>query len=320
MITTLLFLGANFTDKIDAAELKAYVEFLASDALAGRATPSKELDLAADYIYSSFKKSGLIASFQETAWERGEKKGSKVKNVIGVIRGSDPKLRDEYLIVSAHYDHLGISKDGEDKIFNGANDNASGVAGILESAQALADTKPKRSIMFVAFYGEEMGLVGSLYYAANPVIPLKSTVANINLEQIGRTDDSEAERVSAVSITGFDFTNMGADFAAIGKKIGVGASGHPKFSTPFFSASDNLSFALKGIPSLTICTAFEFKDYHAVGDSADKLDYKNMEKVVKFIALSAQQVANAPSRPQWNEKLPATKRYRDAANKLQAEG
>ncbi|MBS1703341.1 MAG: M20/M25/M40 family metallo-hydrolase [Armatimonadetes bacterium] len=317
--------GQSYLQSVKAADLRHFVTFLASDSMKGRQTPSPELDQAADYIARQFKEEGVLPGnidsyFQIADWSRGAGTGQKVRNVIGVIPGSDPILAKQFVIVSAHYDHLGVKRGdaqpGEDVIYNGADDDASGVAGVLEIGKALAKERPRRTIVLMTFYGEEKGLVGSHYYVDHPVFPLKDTVANINVEQIGRTDDTEGPRVSAASLTGFSFSSIGTTFERIGKAMGVPVTGHPRYSAMYFGASDNLFFARAGVPAHTICTAFEFPDYHAVGDSADKLDYDNMAKVVRMTAATVLDVANSEARPTWNASEPAAKRYLEAAEKL----
>ena len=198
-------------DHISAASLKGHLWFLASDLLEGRGSPSRGLDIAAEYIAAQFRRAGLEPVgdddyYQTTTLKaRGSNDEQKVRNVIGVLRGSDPKLANTYLMVTAHYDHLGIrTVSGKDVIFNGANDDGSGTVSVIELAEALGamKVKPKRSIVFMTFFGEERGELGSAYYGKHPVLPLKDTVADLNLEQVGRTDDSEGPRVQAISITG----------------------------------------------------------------------------------------------------------------------
>jgi Zn-dependent M28 family amino/carboxypeptidase len=320
----LLFSFSNsYLDAVQADDLKRIVYYLASDELKGRGTPSPELDKAADFIAEEFKKGGAQPGngqsfFQETEWKGRTGEGQKVRNVIAIIPGSDPELSKQYVIVSAHYDHLGEAKQGEgDKIYNGADDDASGVAGVIGVGKALAKEKPKRTVVLMTFYGEEKGLVGSRYYVEHPVFPLKNTVANINLEQIGRTDDTEGARVAAGSLTGFNFSSIGTTFAKVGKDMGVPVTGHPQFSAAFFVASDNYSFARAGVPAHTLCTAFEFPDYHKVGDSADKLDYVNMEKIVKLTAATVLEIVNAKNKPAWNAEEKAATRFIEAAKKLE---
>lgn len=315
-------LQQTWNQNITADALKKHVEYLASDELEGRGTPSKGLDMAADYIAAELKAGGVspgngASFFQETTWRTT---GISVRNVVGLIPGTDEKLKDSYLLVTAHYDHLGMAKQGTDLIYNGANDNASSTSGIIEIGKAMVRAKPKRSVVIIAFYGEEKGLVGAEYYTNNPVFPLKKTIANVNLEQIGRTDDAEGARVNAAVMTGYDFSDLGSTFTKVGTEVGVPVSGHPQYSAPFFMASDNFMFALKGIPCATLCTAFEFPDYHQVSDHADKLDYSNMANVTRMIAHGVLKIANNPTVPVWNKEDKRTKRYIEAQEKLNSEG
>jgi hypothetical protein len=242
---------------------------------------------------------------------------AKVKNVVGLIRGSDPERRDTYVLLSAHYDHLGLApQNGSgDRIYNGANDDASGAASVVEIASALAttsDLKPARSLVFVAFYGEEHGLVGSRYYAEHPVVPLEKTVAAINLEQVGRTDDSEGPRVAAATVTGFDYSDVGPALRRAGAAVGIDVTKHPRFSDAYFGASDNASLARAGIPAHTISVAFQFPDYHRLGDEWSKLDYANMAKVDRMAALGLVELADGPA-PRWNPDNPKAAPYRAKA-------
>ena len=164
------------------------------------------------------------ATHQGAAGSGGAASG-KIRNVIGLLRGSDPVLRDTYVILSAHYDHLGMTNTGADRIFNGANDDASGTASVIEIAAALSalPSHPKRSILFIAFFGEELGLVGSQYYARHPVVPLEKTIADLNLEQVGRTDASNGDMTGTASITGFRFFRSSRALAE--SRRGAGNSG-----------------------------------------------------------------------------------------------
>lgn len=300
---------------ISEGSLKGNLSFLSSDALEGRATPSRGLDIAAEFIASQFRRAGLEplgddGYFQTTTASVRGGEPQKVRNVAGVLRGTDPKLRDTYILVTAHYDHLGMKRQGEgDLIYNGANDDGSGTVSVIELANALSKYKPKRSIVFMTFYGEERGLVGSTYYGKHPLVPVEKTIADVNLEQVGRTDDTEGPRVKAVSITGEDYTDVGKVFEAAGKVLKVGVQRHPQYSDPYFYRSDNAALALQGVPAHTICTAFEYPDYHGVGDSWDKIDYPNMALVDRLTALSLMMLADGVSEPRWDEKNPKTARY-----------
>jgi hypothetical protein len=248
----------------------------------------------------------------------------KVRNVAGILRGSDPALRDTYVIVSAHYDHLGVREgcdaSKEDCVFNGANDDGSGTVGVVELAAALSklNPRPKRSILFMTFFGEELGLVGSRYYGRHPLVPLAKTVAQVNMEQIGRTDDSEGPQVGTLAVTGFDFSEVGSTLQRAGGAVGVKVYKHPTNSDAYFARSDNQSLADAGVPAHTAGVAFEFPDYHAVGDEWQKVDYANMERVVRAVGLAALLLADDPHEPRWNEQNPKTVRYVEAWKQLHA--
>ena len=296
---------------ITAKALSADVAYLADDRLEGRATPSKGLDLAADFTATAFKRAGLQSKGDDGYFQTTEYGGAKVRNVVGLLKGSDPKLRQECVMVTAHDDHLGVRPDvpGTDKVYNGANDDASGTAGVMALARALGRAKPKRSVLFVLFWGEERGLLGSTYDGAHPVVPLAKTVADVDLEQIGRTDDAEGPRVNAVGVTGYDYSDVTAALVA-GKTLGTEVQKHPRYSDPFFLRSDNRALALAGVPAHTISVAFEFPDYHGPDDEADRLDYDDMTKVVRLAGLGVLALADAPQSLRWNADDPKTARYR----------
>jgi Zn-dependent M28 family amino/carboxypeptidase len=237
----------------------------------------------------------------------------KLRNVAGVLRGSDPELRDTYVILTAHYDHLGVRQPNAqgDGIYNGANDDASGTASVIAVGSALAELgeRPKRTIVFVALFGEELGELGSRWYTGHPIFPIAKTVAEINLEQLGRTDDSEGPRVSEFNLTGFDYSDIAVSFARAGALTGVRAVKHEKNSDTFFGRSDNAAFALAGIPSTTLSVSYMFPDYHRPGDEWQKLDYDNMAKVDATVALGILDMANRAQAPQWNKENPKTAPY-----------
>ena len=241
----------------------------------------------------------------------------RLRNVIGVLRGSDPSLKDTCVLLTAHYDHLGVRPEmAGDNIFNGANDDASGTVSVIELASALATLKqrPRRSIIFMTFFGEEKGLLGSRYYGRHPVFPIEKTVANINLEHVGRTDSTEGPQLANASVTGFDFSEVGTILEAAGKLTGIRVYKHEQNSDSFFARSDNQALADRGVPAHTLCTAFEFSDYHQPGDHWDKIDYANMEKVDRTVGLALVMIANNPEAPKWNEANPNTVRYVKAWN------
>ena len=236
----------------------------------------------------------------------------KLHNCIGILRGLDPALKDTYVLVTAHYDHLGIRPGVEgDNIFNGANDDGSGTVSVIELAAALASLKerPKRSIVFMTFFGEEKGLLGSRYYGQHPVFPIEKTVADVNLEQVGRTDSSEGPQLLNASMTGFDYSDVGKIFKSAGEMTGINVYKHEQNSDSFFGRSDNQALADQGVPAHTLCTAFVYPDYHGLGDHWDKIDYDNMAKVNRMVALGLIMIANNTEEPKWNEANPKAARY-----------
>jgi hypothetical protein len=234
------------------------------------------------------------------------------RNVIGVLRGSDPALQDTCILLTAHYDHLGVRGTGEgDRIFNGANDNASGTSSLMEIARTLASlpARPKRSIVFIALFGEELGLLGSRYYAQHPVFPLAKTVANLNLEHLGRTDENSGPRVGVLNATGFDYTDMPLVLGLAGEELGIKLVKDEVNSDSFFARSDNQAFADAGIPSHTLSVGYLFPEYHQAGDEWQKIDYDNMAKVARTVALGVYRIADNAAPPKWNVENPKTAAY-----------
>ncbi|MFN0097937.1 MAG: M20/M25/M40 family metallo-hydrolase [Gemmatimonadaceae bacterium] len=218
-------------------------------------------------------------------------------NVVGILRGSDPVLRDEYVIVGAHYDHLGVNParavDG-DSIFNGADDDASGVIAMLETARQLKDQgAPKRSVIFVAFTGEENGMTGTNHFIRNPVRPLAQVVADVQIEMIGRPD-SLAGGPGKGWLTGYERSTMGAMLAA----AGVAVIQDPRPAQNFFSRSDNFPFALQGIPAHTISSFGGHSDYHGVNDEVETMDFPHFAAVINATAKAVRVVADG-ARPEW---------------------
>ena len=236
----------------------------------------------------------------------------KLRNVVGILRGSDPQLKETYLMLTAHYDHLGIRDNSTaDRIYNGADDDASGTASLIGIASALAalPVRPKRSIIFIALFGEELGDLGSRYYSQHPIFPLSKTVADVNLEQLGRTDDTQGPHVKMFNLTGYDYTDLPATFNKAGQTTGIQAIRDEKNSDPYFMRSDNAAFAAAGIPSTTLSVAYAFPDYHQPGDEWEKLDYENMALVDRTIALAVIDLANSAETTKWNESNPKTAAY-----------
>lgn len=308
--------------RITANSLRGHVSFLASDVLEGRDTPGSGGSIAAEYIASQFRSAGLaegapgffqLSEKEEYKDSRGRTRTVEAgqRNVVGVIRG----LKDEYVLLTAHYDHVGLKKEGEgDLVFNGANDNASSIAALIEIARTLASRpqKPRRTIVFIAYFGEEKGLVGSRYYARHPLFPIAQTVTQLNMEQLGRTDDSAGPRVHAANLTGFSYSNLPAILARAARRTGLRIEDPGANADAFFERSDNEALAKLGVPAHTLSVAYEFPDYHKVTDEWSKLDYDNMALVANGIAEGALALANGLQVPKWNAANPKVQPFVEA--------
>jgi hypothetical protein len=257
---------------------------------------------AAEKFFDSLHGDGAVASIHLA---KPKEQRVQLRNVVGILPGSDPQLKDTCVIVSAHYDHLGMKPASAtgDRIYNGANDNGSGTVSVIEIAAALTKLKthPKRSIVFVTFFGEEEGLFGSTYYSHHPIFPLAKTVANLNLEQLGRTDAKDGRQVGTLSLTGEAYSDITSYVEAAGQATGVKVRRTGANSELYFSASDNYPLAKAGVPSETLVVAFDYPDYHAVGDEWNKIDYENMAHIDRTVAAAALMLADSVTTPQWTD-------------------
>lgn len=252
-----------------------------------------------------------------------------LKNVIGILRGSDPNLKYTYVLLTAHYDHIGTvetagraaqnrSQNPSDRIYNGANDDGSGTVSVIEIAKALAklNPHPKRSVVFMTFFGEERGELGSQYYAKHPAVPLAKTVADVNLEQVGRTDSSVGRQVNNATMTGYDYSDMPKYFEEAGRETGIKIYMDKDASDAFFTRSDNASLAEEGVPAHSLTVTFDYPDYHGLGDRWQKIDYENMARVDRMVALGVLNIANSVKAPQWNAQNPRAAQFREAQQKF----
>jgi len=248
-----------------------------------------------------------------------------VKNVIGILRGSDPVLSKTAVLLTAHYDHIGTvetasgmtnqsNADSTDRIYNGANDDGSGTVSVIEIARAIAKFQPhpKRSIVFMTFFGEERGELGSQFYGKHPVFPISQTIADLNLEQVGRTDSTKGPQLNNASVTGFTYSDLTGFLIRAGKRVGIDVYRDAEASDAYFTRSDNDALAEQGIPAHTLCVAFDYPDYHGLGDEWPKVDYKNMAKVDRMVMLALVDLANTDKPPQWNAQNPKTEPFRAA--------
>ncbi|MCF6358073.1 MAG: M20/M25/M40 family metallo-hydrolase, partial [Draconibacterium sp.] len=224
----------------------------------------------------------------------------EAKNIIGVVEGSDPVLKNEYVIFMAHYDHLGVGKDGD--VYNGADDNGSGTVTLLEVAEAFTslEQKPKRSIVFLWVTCEEIGMFGSNYYTDNPVFPLEKTVACINIDMDGRVYEPRDSvwNKSPKKVKDFDglFTLCNDVWPGIKEinsancnKLGL----IPDYSLPskFLRSSDHYHFHKNNIPIINYATGYH-ADYHKVGDEVSKISFEKMKRVADLCFLVGYEIAN----------------------------
>jgi peptidase M28-like protein len=294
-------------ESITPQDIMRRVRIIADDSMLGRDTPSRGLELTARYVASQFERAGLrpaggngsyIQRFPFTRRGKASSQSrSEAPNVVGILEGSDPDLRGEYVVYSAHIDHIGVTPGLRDSINNGADDNASGVAGLLELAEAFAQpgARPKRSLLFLAPSGEERGLRGSAYYVEHPTVPLQQIVADINMDLIGRN-----WRDSVIAV-GLEQSDLGETLARV-------VDAHPELDMApiadrwpeerIFYRSDHYNFARKGVPILFF-TSGTHSDYHQPGDEPGRIDGEKESRLVRLLFHLGTAVANRSSRPKW---------------------
>jgi hypothetical protein len=217
-------------------------------------------------------------------------------NVVGVLPGRDRRLRDEAVVVSAHYDHVGIGRPvNGDSIYNGADDDASGTVAVLAIARALALQRPapRRTVVFLLVTGEERGTLGTRWYIDHPVVPLERTVANLNVEMVARPD-SLVGGPGKAWLTGFGRSTMGAMLS----EAGIPIVPDPRPEQNFFERSDNIAFARRGIPAHTLSSFNLHADYHTPDDEADRADPAHMAQVIAAAARAVRLLADGPA-PRW---------------------
>lgn len=234
----------------------------------------------------------------------------ETENVAGYLEGTDKK--DEVVVISAHLDHIGISADGQ--INNGADDDGSGTVSLLELAEAFSKAKadgngPRRSILFLNVTGEEKGLFGSAYYSENPLLPLASTVANLNIDMIGRVDKAHENDPKYVYIIGSD--KLSSELHAISEAANTDHIGYkldytfndPKDPNRFYYRSDHYNFAKKGIPVVFYFTGVH-EDYHRPGDDVEKIMFDKQAPIVKLVFHTAWTLANREARIKVDSNKP----------------
>ncbi|NNF14405.1 MAG: M20/M25/M40 family metallo-hydrolase [Gemmatimonadetes bacterium] len=287
--------GAHRAARFLAAELQSYgVEPAGDDAFFQRIPLAR---VAVTSAGSTFERLRLASDDLDFDTLPPDRIVDTEVNVVGVVRGTDPDVADEAVVVGAHYDHVGIGAavDG-DSIYNGADDDASGSVAVLEIARAFASGQaPRRTIVFLLSTGEEMGLLGTRWYLEDPVIPLERTVADLQIEMIGRPD-SLAGGFGHAWLTGYERTTIGHQLAAAGSPIVP----DPRPEQNFFFRSDNIAFARLGIPAHTLSSFNLHADYHRPSDEVAAIDFDHMAALVEASIEAVRFLADGPT-PGWVE-------------------
>ncbi|HSA93877.1 MAG TPA: M20/M25/M40 family metallo-hydrolase, partial [Terriglobales bacterium] len=228
-----------------------------------------------------------------------EEKTSTTWNVLGWLPGRDPALREQVVLLSAHHDHVGVGKEvNGDSTYNGADDDASGVAAVLELARQLAaGPRPRRTVLFVLFGSEEQGGLGSLYFRERPPVPLTKMVANLGFEMIGRPDPKVPPKT--LWLTGYERSNLGPRLAAQGARLA--ADPHP--DQDFFRRSDNYVLAKRGVVAHTISSYGLHKDYHQPSDEVSRIDFAHMTEAIQALVGPVRWLVNSTFAPTWNEGM-----------------
>ena len=266
--------------------LHDHVYFLAADSLCGRKAGSADATKAAEYIIREYESTGIKPLFREGWYDRFEVNGQPAgdfKNVVGLIEGSDPALKAEAIVLGAHYDHLGIKKD---QIYNGADDNASGSAAVIEIARALAGAQPKRSIIIAAFDAEELGLFGSKHLAARLDTLGFDIRLMMSVDMVGWLKAGKGLSLTGVATIrdGREIVSSPAEGTPLTLHLG-------RFERSPFTATDTEGFATKGIPTLAVSTGLK-SPYHKPEDDADLIDYEGLDQVTEYLTGLTEDVAD----------------------------
>ena len=325
-LTTIAFSQENvkYAETIIASDLEKHLIILASDSLEGRETGKPGQKMAADYIMNHFINIGIPPYKGKKYYQKfkvksrrhlckcddcdmsfmkkmlGQKKKIKGENVLGFIEGSD--LKDELIIVTAHYDHLGKH---DSLIFNGADDDGSGTVAAMEIAEAFMLAKnaghgPRRSVLVMAVSGEEKGLLGSKYYTDHPIYPLENTVANLNIDMIGRIGDFHTDP-NYVYLIGSDMLSTELhNISEVVNEEYVGLDLDYTFNKEddpnrYYYRSDHYNFAKNNIPVIFYFNGIH-EDYHKVTDTVEKIDFKKIETITRLVFLTAWELANRDER------------------------
>jgi Zn-dependent M28 family amino/carboxypeptidase len=305
--------GTMYPDKLRGESAPALPVVLVSQAVGDAIFAGETGNKTSPAAFAMSKTASVSAATKkETVW---------TQNVVAVWEGSDPVLKNEMVAVGAHYDHVGVNPNapGDDKIFNGADDDGSGTVGVLSIAEALAKTgtHPKRSVLFVWHCGEEKGLWGSEYFNKFPTVDIKQVIAQLNIDMIGRsrkagdTDPRNKDLTGPNGVYVIGAEMMSSTLGEITKGTNDAylkleydyRYDDPKDTNRFFFRSDHFNYALNGIPIVFWFDGVH-EDYHRAGDEPDKIDYEKMEKVTRTIMLTLLNLADLKERPKVDKQLP----------------
>ena len=310
--------------RISEASIRAHMEMLAGDALNGRGSGTRDEWIAATYVASQLRQfgvrpldgfDGFVHDIESPADRRkassaratdeglvpesdGDRPGRRTWNVIGQIPGASADRRREVILLSAHLDHLGVSGDGPDMIYNGADDDASGVAMVLELARAMAQGgTPRRTIMFAFFGSEEAGGIGSRHFIDHPPVPLTEILINLQLEMVGRPDSSLPP--DTFWLAGYERSNLGEALARRGARLVA----DPHVDEQFFQRSDNIRLASRGVVAHTVSSYGLHDDYHTPADDLSRIDFAHMTRVAASLLVSLDWLADSTFAPEWKPGL-----------------
>jgi hypothetical protein len=300
---------AQAVASITEEDMHSRIGILAHDSMGGRNTPSAGLEMAAAWGAQEFERFGLepgsddggyIQRYEYTPRSRDGVVGatSEVPNVVGFLRGSDPELRDEWIVLTAHMDHVaGGADDTGDDIYNGADDNASGTAAIMEVAQAFSmlQTPPRRSMAFVLVSGEEKGLLGAAHFARGSSLPKDVMVADINADMVSMNDPS------GIFIHGAEYTTMGAslnEVIAEHPEVGISIMEDEWPQMPLIRMSDQFAFMKEGIPGIFFFSGLH-SNLHTPSDEPDQVNSDKAARVARIIFYLGYEVAQDDEKVQW---------------------
>ncbi len=304
----------KYATEIKAEDLREHLFLLSSDILEGRKTGGKRQKMAVNYFTAYYKHLDLLAPGMYPDYTQnipqeyfeGKSKGPS-KNILAYIEGTE--FPNEISVISAHYDHLGMKGD---EVYNGADDNASGSSAVMELAEAFQMAKkqgngPKRSILFMHFTGEEIGLYGSKFYMEHPAFPLDSTIVDLNIDMVGRVDEKHKDNKEYIYLIGSD--RLSQDLHKISQEANKTYThlkldytyDHEQDPNNYYKRSDHYNFAKNNIPVIFYFNG-SHSDYHRITDTADKIDFELLALRTRLVFYTAWEIANRELRPVLDTK------------------